>query len=542
MKASMFVIATVVILITTIYMVYPSIKTSTETFVAQPLIISAGVKGDIGPKGDKGDMGSKGDKGDPGVSISSIQTNQSNLIITLSDGRTQNIPIQAAQGSQGSPGVGIQSIANVNNELVITLTDGTKRNIIIPSIKGDPGPPGPQGPPGLAQFANNTWIKSADGQNRLNMTAAGRTYLGAPNGFEFKNAQDGKIAEINKEGDGYFSRNLVVDGASFVKGDGNFSKNVSVEGTTHMKGDMVFNGTNQWLLHTPDDGRRDMYITPRKTDNTDWDWTKDTIHHGDGSMTVKNKVNSHGVTVTPNDPGAMIEKAYPGNHKYGLGQYPNGQVKVYAAQPHTPASVSLSMAKADGSFDDRVTATNNGVLINGATSVTGNTTITGNAIVTGDSIVKNKVRAGVADSTPMPNGWGGGGVVAFDMYSAGGSIAAGDANGNIKALMNKDGDAKFTRNLEVGGETITQNRVVINGGAWGASFNGKHPTHIRGEVIIENGNGHITHFNHRNTSTNYIRGNTCIRYGDSMNYELCLQGDGNIVQYKDGAARWSTGR
>ena len=58
-------------------------------------------------------------------------------------------------------------------------------------------------------------------------------------------------------------------------------------------------------------------------------------------------------------------------------------------------------------------------------------------------------------------------------------------------------------------ETTFNNRIVVNGGGWDASFAGKHPSYFTGEVAIGNGDGSgTTHFNHMNKHGNFIRGRT----------------------------------
>jgi hypothetical protein len=68
------------------------------------------------------------------------------------------------------------------------------------------------------------------------------------------------------------------------------------------------------------------------------------------------------------DPGAMIERKYGNNQgdRYGVGQFPAGTHRVYAAQAFGPATVNLSMAKSDGGFNDVLTVDNNShVAVNG---------------------------------------------------------------------------------------------------------------------------------------------------------------------------------
>jgi hypothetical protein len=81
--------------------------------------------------------------------------------------------------------------------------------------------------------------------------------------------------------------------------------------------------------------------------------------------------------------------------------------------------------------------------------------------------------------------------------------------------------------MNIEGESTFKNRIVVNGGGWDASHAGKHPSYIRGEVVIENGDGSgLTHFNHRNVHGNYIRGRTQFDNGEVViNNKLSTSGD-----------------
>lgn len=59
-----------------------------------------------------------------------------------------------------------------------------------------------------------------------------------------------------------------------------------IDGSQHVSGDLVFNGDNKWIVHTPDDGRKTMYIAPAGK-NGDWDWDKQMNINNDGSVYMK---------------------------------------------------------------------------------------------------------------------------------------------------------------------------------------------------------------------------------------------------------------
>ena len=64
------------------------------------------------------------------------------------------------------------------------------------------------------------------------------------------------------------------------------------QGNLKIRGDLVFNGGNNWVIHTPDDKRSILYIAQSKTyGKEDWDWdnamTKDRMNLYNPKMTVK---------------------------------------------------------------------------------------------------------------------------------------------------------------------------------------------------------------------------------------------------------------
>jgi len=74
-------------------------------------------------------------------------------------------------------------------------------------------------------------------------------------------------------------------------------------GNAHHKGDIIMDGGNNWIFHTPDDGRHHMYIAPSRTKGrSDWNWDKqfrlqnDGSAHVSGTLNVKNPKNGNNPT------------------------------------------------------------------------------------------------------------------------------------------------------------------------------------------------------------------------------------------------------
>jgi hypothetical protein len=89
----------------------------------------------------------------------------------------------------------------------------------------------------------------------------------------------------NGWGDGVHTRDLKVDETADI--NNLTSKQFSTSGNVNIQGDLVFNGTNKWIVHTPDDGNKTMNIAPG---NDKGEWQKQfqtTIEH-DGKVRVGN--------------------------------------------------------------------------------------------------------------------------------------------------------------------------------------------------------------------------------------------------------------
>ena len=63
-------------------------------------------------------------------------------------------------------------------------------------------------------------------------------------------------------------------------------------GNAHHKGDIIMDGGNNWIFHTPDDGRHHLYIAPSKTKGKgDWNWNNQFRLQNDGSAHVHGSLN-----------------------------------------------------------------------------------------------------------------------------------------------------------------------------------------------------------------------------------------------------------
>lgn len=79
----------------------------------------------------------------------------------------------------------------------------------------------------------------------------------------------------------------------FKDGRVSIKNNISVGGIITGT-DFISGGSNSWIFHTPDDGRKSLYLAPRKLDNTDWDWSTYTKFFADGKVVFQNNISING--------------------------------------------------------------------------------------------------------------------------------------------------------------------------------------------------------------------------------------------------------
>ena len=69
---------------------------------------------------------------------------------------------------------------------------------------------------------------------------------------------------------------------------------VPKSGRMAVDGDIKFTGGNNWTLHTPDDKRHSLYITPSKTlGKEDWNWSNSMVLTNKGEVTINNPKNGY---------------------------------------------------------------------------------------------------------------------------------------------------------------------------------------------------------------------------------------------------------
>jgi filamentous hemagglutinin family protein len=115
------------------------------------------------------------------------------------------------------------------------------------------------------------------------------------------------LAELDVGGSGSFDKDVRIGGMLRVNrstenpwnagwGNGVHTWDLKVDGSadianSRVRNDMAFTGGNNWILHTPDDKRRTMYVAPSKAyGNEDWNWEAATELDENGNIRPGNNI------------------------------------------------------------------------------------------------------------------------------------------------------------------------------------------------------------------------------------------------------------
>ncbi len=189
-------------------------------------------------------------------------------------------------GVDGSMGVsgkfGVQGPAIFKNTVTVEDEFITNKHT---GVRGNLGVGGDFNARGLANFAGpvtmeNDFVAGKSATIGGNFSAQG---LG-----NFKGA-------LTSEDDFFANKSATVGGNFNTKGTSNFvgkvtaeddfavNKNAFITGNSNVGGDITFNGANKWIIHTPDDNRRVMYMAPGN-DKGEWMWDKQTQFYNNGNV------------------------------------------------------------------------------------------------------------------------------------------------------------------------------------------------------------------------------------------------------------------
>ncbi|PWN70087.1 hypothetical protein C1631_008815 [Chryseobacterium phosphatilyticum] len=121
-------------------------------------------------------------------------------------------------------------------------------------------------------------------------------YLNGDNGWFFGDLHGSQW--IVSKGD-YRDQKFVINESGDVGiGTSSPSTKLDVNGNAKFS-DIISGGSNSWVFHTPDDGRKSLHLAPRNTANDDWDWGKSFIINGaNGNALLNGKFEAKEVRVT----------------------------------------------------------------------------------------------------------------------------------------------------------------------------------------------------------------------------------------------------
>lgn len=379
-----------------------------------------GIKGDIGPQGPKGD---KGDPGPPGTLDTKAIINaqgglQSGGIISFLK-ETNGPMVEKNMGADNNrygigqfkdgvmrmytaggyaPATVAMSLANANNTFDDVVTVKTDKSVVIGGktfFRDD------------AVFDKNATVTGTLNANNLtggNVT--GSTYRAIGGDFaaarmtmmatgpgagwygqiqadnthpDFKGPSPLKLNPAGGEvqvGAGGLSSAGVIKGASLCAGaacvdeaklkglsDGTLLKSTTTTSTSatagDIKGDLTFTGGNNWILHTPDDNRRTLYVAPSKAyGNTDWDWSRQ-VRFDPGSLSVDDGLlNVYRTTNAEEEPIAQFKHK---NDSQGVGI---GWNTIYATGTNANQDLKLK-ARGTGTVTVNSPLTTNGSVVAG---------------------------------------------------------------------------------------------------------------------------------------------------------------------------------
>lgn len=175
---------------------------------------------------------------------------------------------------------------------------------------------------------------------------------------------------------------------------------------------------------------------------THFPWEGDGKNYIRGDTELAGEMQIYGgINMLRTDPGAMVQKQYGDDkaNRYGVGQFPGAKMRMYTAGSVGPATVNLSVAKEDGTFDDVLAVDNKGnTKVKGGMNIAGETQIGGRASIGGDISVGKKLFIGTVGSETMPN-WA---QNSSDPYYFE-KVVNGANNSRLRLTVNDDRDEGF---------------------------------------------------------------------------------------------------
>lgn len=132
-------------------------------------------------------------------------------------------------------------------------------------------------------------------------------------------------------------------------GTDNPSSALDVDGNVTLEGDIFLDGSNSWMLHTPNDGRDDFFLAPYVPANNDWAWDTFTIDGATGNVGIGTTSPTTALTVWNGSMSGGIPSDWGGGiHAWDI--YANGTIGA-----GTNGNLSSYISNSGvGFFDNRV--------------------------------------------------------------------------------------------------------------------------------------------------------------------------------------------
>ncbi len=260
---------------------------------------NAGVRGNFGVGGNFGTQGTSTFKG--------LVTAEDELVVNKNAGVRGNFDAQGLAT--------FKSTVRVDNS--------TEQDKIMVFQNGDSKPPylfyNKQGNMGVWNGDKAPWV--LEGSGKFASDAGSFYRAGDHSALQVKNGQNEGayfwINDNNRDADGGKStatvrndaghmrlqskggRGLVVQadtGNVVVDEDISATRHLNAKGNANISGDIAFTGANKWIVHTPDDNRRIMYIAPGN-DKGEWTWDKSTQFLNNGNVQLSGALTLGGQNI-----------------------------------------------------------------------------------------------------------------------------------------------------------------------------------------------------------------------------------------------------
>lgn len=253
----------------------------------------------------------------------------------------------------------------------------------------------------------------------------------------------------------------------------NLTENIKAKSLA-VDNDLQFTGKNNWILHTPDDNRRTLYVAPSKTaSKTDWDWANQTKFNADGSVEMKNLMLSNAdKEIIRNPKGHTVVSAngiqFGGNNndrqkdsaQISAGIHKADSLNIVGMSTKKDANTRKVTMWAEGGFDLK-----GAMYIEKDIKVAGNMNVEGKLSVAGKDITEMKAEPKLVHERVLisnPINFNHVGKEIKRAYNPFGYAVPKKAEGTVRKYRIY---AVYSDNMTNTGETV----ITFNIGSWGSS-------------------------------------------------------------------------